>query len=236
MEQFCYLLQEREFINSKEPVYKIGRTIQQKMKRIQSYPKGSYLILFMKVYNCNVAEKLIIQTFNNMFIQRIDIGTEYYEGNIELIKTAFITVLEVLKVQYKEPIILENIKEKLQEELVCLKQEKKELATKTIELNTSINKLENILNKQQKIIIKCENNDDDLSNIINKYCIMNTNKYVYHKNLYNLYIVHNKQVSRKAFTKMMKERGYKHKKKNDGVVFKGLGLKEISQYESNLTE
>ncbi len=38
--EYIYLIQEREFINSKQPIYKIGRTKQNNYKRFEQYPKG----------------------------------------------------------------------------------------------------------------------------------------------------------------------------------------------------
>ena len=37
--QYTYIIQEREFVNSREPVYKIRKTKQQNQKRFSSYPK-----------------------------------------------------------------------------------------------------------------------------------------------------------------------------------------------------
>ena len=42
--QYIYLLQEREFIKTKEPIYKIGKTKQVNNKRFGQYPKGSVLL------------------------------------------------------------------------------------------------------------------------------------------------------------------------------------------------
>jgi hypothetical protein len=39
--EFIYLIKEREFIKTKEPIYKIGKTKQKNLQRIKSYPNGS---------------------------------------------------------------------------------------------------------------------------------------------------------------------------------------------------
>ena len=49
--EFIYLLQEREFIKTKEPIYKIGKTKQEKIKRIKSYPNGSELLFYIVCNN-----------------------------------------------------------------------------------------------------------------------------------------------------------------------------------------
>jgi len=38
---YVYLLREREFIDLDEPIYKLGKTIQQPNTRLAGYPKGS---------------------------------------------------------------------------------------------------------------------------------------------------------------------------------------------------
>ena len=77
-----YLLHIREFILLGQPIYKIGRTGRDILKRINDYPKGSYLITHCTLpISCN-AEKLLINIFKSKFIQRKDYGNEYFEGNI----------------------------------------------------------------------------------------------------------------------------------------------------------
>ena len=77
---FIYLLQEREFINSGDPIYKLGKTSNPK-NRMSSYPKGS-MILFLTLCNdCGIAEREILFKFRQIFISRSDIGSEYFYGN-----------------------------------------------------------------------------------------------------------------------------------------------------------
>jgi len=42
---YIYLLQEREFIKTKENIYKLGKSKQENLKRIQNYPNGTILII-----------------------------------------------------------------------------------------------------------------------------------------------------------------------------------------------
>lgn len=78
---YIYLLQEREFIKTKEDVYKIGMTKKENYKRFNQYPKGSVLLFQFICNNCNDIEKKIINIFIESFKQRKDIGTEYFEGD-----------------------------------------------------------------------------------------------------------------------------------------------------------
>jgi hypothetical protein len=79
---FIYLIQEREFIKTKENIYKIGKTINIK-HRMPSYPKQSLLYFCFYCTTCiDVVEKSIILLFDSKFKKRIDIGSEYYEGDL----------------------------------------------------------------------------------------------------------------------------------------------------------
>lgn len=78
---YIYLLQEREFIKTSESVFKVGKTQQINHERFKQYPKGSVLLFQMKCNNCHDSEKQILTAFKLKFIQRTDIGTEYFEGN-----------------------------------------------------------------------------------------------------------------------------------------------------------
>ena len=93
MEEYIYLLQEREFKNAKQPVYKIGKTKQKHNKRFEQYPKGSILLFQTICRDCDYFEKKILELFDNTFKKRTDLGNEYYEGDyIEMIKIIFNTI------------------------------------------------------------------------------------------------------------------------------------------------
>ena len=78
-----YIIHLREFINAGQSVYKIGRTAQPHLKRANSYPKGSDLKFQMSVINSHKVETQIIQLFEQEFIRRRDLGSEYFEGDVE---------------------------------------------------------------------------------------------------------------------------------------------------------
>jgi len=81
---YIYLLQEREFIKTKENVYKVGRTEKENHSRFNQYPKGSVLLFQMSCNDCKSIERQIINLFKEKFIQRKDIGNEYFEGDFQL--------------------------------------------------------------------------------------------------------------------------------------------------------
>ena len=78
---YIYLLREREFIKTKENVYKIGKTKQAPNNRLNGYPKHSEVILFLKVSDCDNLERELLDKFRREFKSRKDIGREYFEGN-----------------------------------------------------------------------------------------------------------------------------------------------------------
>lgn len=63
---------------------------------MKSYPKDSDLIMSMLVEDINVAERSIIDSFDSKFIKRKDIGNEYYEGNINIIRKFFFEILNTI--------------------------------------------------------------------------------------------------------------------------------------------
>jgi len=78
--QYIYLLQEREFIKTKEPIYKIGKTTQMNNCRFNQYPKGSILLLQIICSDCDNSESSLIQIFKKKYKQRCDIGTNLYQS------------------------------------------------------------------------------------------------------------------------------------------------------------
>lgn len=87
MTQYIYLLQTREFVNSKEPIYKIGKTTKLNFTRFNQYPQGSVLLFQSSCFDCNKLEREIIQLFKSKYKVRRSIGRESFEGNShEMIK------------------------------------------------------------------------------------------------------------------------------------------------------
>jgi hypothetical protein len=79
--EYIYLIIEREFISSNKKIYKIGKSKQENAKRTASYPKGSVLLYTRICKNCTNCEKELISLFRQKYIERKDIGNEYFEGD-----------------------------------------------------------------------------------------------------------------------------------------------------------
>ena len=84
---YIYILKLREFIRTNENIYKIGRTSQNGLKRINQYPKGSELILFRKCINCVKLETELIKKFKLKYKHQPTYGNEYFEGHeLDMVK------------------------------------------------------------------------------------------------------------------------------------------------------
>lgn len=99
-QQYVYILQEREFIKTNENIYKIGKTKQLNLTRFKQYPKGSMLLMQMSCFDCDILESKIIEIFKIKYIQRTDIGTEYFEGE----KNNMISDIYSMNRDEKEPV------------------------------------------------------------------------------------------------------------------------------------
>lgn len=81
---FVYLLREREFIKTGEKIYKIGKTTQSGLERFKQYPSGSELLLHIVCDDCHELERSIMDVFGKKYKRRLDVGNEYYEGEPSL--------------------------------------------------------------------------------------------------------------------------------------------------------
>lgn len=101
--EYIYLLQEREFIKTNEPIFKIGKTKQLNNKRFCKYPNGSILLFQMICNNCDILEKQIIELFKEKYIIKKDLGHEYFEG-------CYVSMIENIYMMIKDE---NNIKEQI---------------------------------------------------------------------------------------------------------------------------
>ena len=85
MSGYIYIYYTREFLRHNEKVYKIGRS-KDIFQRKNGYPKGSKLLYCIEVDDMQKVETQIINKLKQICIQRTDFGTEYFEGDIEIIK------------------------------------------------------------------------------------------------------------------------------------------------------
>ena len=84
-----YLLIEREFMTTKKNIFKIGRSVKVS-NRTRQYPKGSQLLVVLPCIDSVVTETHLKRVFSEKFIQRSDIGLEYYEGSPNTVIKEFV--------------------------------------------------------------------------------------------------------------------------------------------------
>jgi hypothetical protein len=172
---YIYLLIEREFIKSGESIYKIGRSKRSHKKttlltqRICEYPKGSKCILCRIVNNCYTAEATIKKIFGQKFINRPDIGTEYFEGNIEQMKLEFIKIADEYSVLY------EDINEDIDDYSIFMFNKKSNLDIDNLENKESV---KNVLN----------NDIEKIPKKVNCFCCKKCNAIFKAKGDYNRHI------------------------------------------------
>lgn len=65
-----------------EATYKLGKTTRNILTRVDEYPKGTEIIVALRVENCHQMENKLKKKFNKLFVQRKDLGIEYYSGDV----------------------------------------------------------------------------------------------------------------------------------------------------------
>ncbi len=118
MTQYCYIVQEREFIRLNEPTYKIGKTTQSFDKRFGQYPNGSVAKIMKSVDNCHKCEKVIIKIFDEKFKKMVYYGNEYYQGVYVEMEKEFLNIVDNYEKLYsdyfgkKHDVVLEKHKDR----------------------------------------------------------------------------------------------------------------------------
>jgi hypothetical protein len=110
--EYIYLVREREHVLLENECYKIGKTKQEGIKRLNNYNSGTELILQLKVNNCDVMEKKIIELFKTKY--KLFEGNETFIGNVELMKE---DIWQLCKNTEKIEIAEKNIKEITEERI-----------------------------------------------------------------------------------------------------------------------
>jgi hypothetical protein len=80
---FIYIIKEREFIKTNEEIYKIGKT-RGLRNRIGDYPKGSAIKMVYPCKDIDIIEKELLLLFDEQFIRMVDVGREYFRGDINV--------------------------------------------------------------------------------------------------------------------------------------------------------
>lgn len=108
-----YLMREREFIKTDEYIYKIGKTKNNIKTRMENYPKSSDLILTALTTNCDLMETNLLRLFDRKFINRRDIGREYYEGDVQLMANEIYNALNVTVIDTDTDEFIDGVNENI---------------------------------------------------------------------------------------------------------------------------
>ena len=224
---YIYLVKEREFIKTKENIYKIGRSKQENTKRFLQYPKGSELILQETCIDCIKTEKMIINEFKKHFIHRKDIGHEYFEGDyLKMRKIVWGYLLD-------ESNQIEN--DNCNESLENIQSPRKEIFEDIID-NLTENKLKKNVDIYVNYYIK--NFDKELEIIINEKELLNIKKKEFQNNI-DIILKEHEEV-RKQIEESIKENEEivnqieKSKKENEEIMQKINNFLRIKELEKEL--
>ncbi len=77
-----YVVQVREFVLQRLPVYKVGRSFDA-VERLKHYPKGSKLWCHLPVGRMKDCEDAILAQCRSAFQARTDLGAEYFEAPLQ---------------------------------------------------------------------------------------------------------------------------------------------------------
>lgn len=110
MNGHMYIVYTREFIISRENVYKIGKSRDIK-NRINGYPKGSIFLFTSYVDDIDLAEERLISILKIFTIQRLDLGREYFQGNYNLIRGFLLNVVDSVNDELSIRLITKDVKE-----------------------------------------------------------------------------------------------------------------------------
>ena len=82
---YLYMVHTRACKNSRETVFKIGKTHRTVLERLRGYDKGTDIICVLPVNAklLDTAETELLHVFQGLYIARTDYGREYFEGSKE---------------------------------------------------------------------------------------------------------------------------------------------------------
>ena len=112
MNGYIYLIHLREFINSNQIIYKIGKTkdvcCRKINQRFMGYSKNSTIKLIMQVSNVDETEIKLIKLFDELFEKQTNLGNEYYKGDCNKM------ILEICKNTNQD---VSNIEQKIEQKI-----------------------------------------------------------------------------------------------------------------------
>ena len=83
--EYICIVQEREFVKSGEPVYRLARVENFEnisVNPMRSFPQQSRIFLCMQVPKCKMIERSLHLKFRESVKHRTDLGAVYYEADV----------------------------------------------------------------------------------------------------------------------------------------------------------
>lgn len=165
MTEHIYLLQEREFINTGQKIYKPGRTKQEDNNRFKGYPKGSNILVLLTCSNCEMFERMIKILFKKKYKQCTEIGTEYFKGDWMKMRDDMYTLVSLIDNKHFQ--INKNL---ISPTMRVFKQ----LYNKILQRNNLISPNMDVFKQLYNKIVQLNNLID---NFIKEYCFISKNKH-----------------------------------------------------------
>ena len=146
MIEYVYLVQEREFIKTKEEIYKIGRTRQANLSRFNSYPNGSILLVQCICNDCDRLERELINKFKIKYELQREIGSEYFKGDC---KEMMRDIYEHIINEGEKDVIVEDVKEEKEVKEV---KEKKEVIVEDVKEEKEVKEKKEVKEEKEVIV------------------------------------------------------------------------------------
>jgi len=126
-----FLVQLREFINSNDNIYKIGKI--KNMDNInRTYPNDCRVLLNMKCKNSKDCQKYLVNLFNDKFIKRTYYGSDFYEGDENNMIDEIYKYLYFCNITNEETIEVSEETIEVPEETIVVPEETIEVSEETI--------------------------------------------------------------------------------------------------------
>jgi hypothetical protein len=133
MTGYIYLFQTKEFVDSRQPIYKFGKTTKLNLDEFEELPVGSRVILQISCDDCHVLERKINSLFTVNYEPKNPNERGYFRGNhksmVEDLFTFYeyyvqTTLINSQIIEYQRRIVIEEVIEEVKIEEVKIEEVK----------------------------------------------------------------------------------------------------------------
>ena len=171
MTEGVYLIHTRELHTQNLYIYKFGRS-HNLDNRIKQYPKGSKSLFLMFCDNSIFCEKELLKIFKEKFIQKLEYGSEYFEGDKKLMIREIFNFIDkqvVIKTEIKTKIIKKKVKKEIKK-VIKKEIKKKENDDKSDRICKKCNtcfSYPSLLKRHFKLSSRCSISDEEIEEFFN---------------------------------------------------------------------